>query len=214
MCFSATASFSASALLTVTGVATMYKASNLPQKIFACIPFIFAFQQFSEGILWLSLLHPSWYQWRNPATYLFQIFAQVLWPAYIPLSVFLLETITDRKRVLLPFFLLGITLSSYTIFVLYKYPVHAVAQNHHILYTAGFPLAKKWYYGIIYFLPTVIAPIVSSIKYLKWFGVLLFASYIISRIFFHFYEISVWCFFGALISFTTFSIICKLQKSK
>lgn len=213
MCFSATASFSSSALLAATGVVTIYKAGNTPQRVFAAIPLVFAVQQFTEGVLWMSLLHTSWSQWRETTTYIFQFFAQVAWPVYIPFSAMLLENDHKRKRLLLFFLLFGIALALYTGMALYKYPVHAVASDHHILYTAGFPLAQQWYYGLVYFLPTVVALAISSIGYLRWLGALFFISYLFTRLFFQFYEISVWCFFGAVISFTVFFMIRGLQKN-
>ena len=57
MCFSAEASFGASAILLTIGVISLNKSVNVPQKVLSCIPFIFGVQQFSEGILWLSLYH-------------------------------------------------------------------------------------------------------------------------------------------------------------
>ena len=55
MCFSPTASFSASAALAVIGILTLKKTSAPHQFLFAYIPLIFASQQFIEGFLWLLL---------------------------------------------------------------------------------------------------------------------------------------------------------------
>ena len=207
MCFSSTASFSASALLAATGVASFARATNTPQKVLAGVPVIFSVQQFTEGVLWMSLTHPEWHAWQGVATYLFQIFAQVVWPFYIPLAVLLFEPERQRRQVIFVLFGCGIALALFSSFCLYWYPVQAVIGNHHIRYVPGFPLAQKWYYGLIYFLPTILAPVISSSRPLRWLGYLFLMSYAASRLLFHFYEISVWCFFGALISFTIFFTI-------
>jgi hypothetical protein len=55
MCFSASASFGASLVLSVIGVATIKNTRHREQLPFASIPFVFAVQQFSEGVLWLTL---------------------------------------------------------------------------------------------------------------------------------------------------------------
>ena len=55
MCFSATASFGASAVLGAIGIIAVAKAKTKPQRLFATIPLIFAVQQLTEGLLWLSL---------------------------------------------------------------------------------------------------------------------------------------------------------------
>ncbi len=212
MCFSAAASFSSSALLAATGVVTIYKAGNTPRRVFAGIPLVFAVQQLIEGVLWMSLSHPSWHLYREPSTYLFQVFAQMVWPVYMPLLAILFENERKKKHLLLVLLSFGIALSSYSGFGLYRYPVYAFAQEHHIRYISYLPLAQKWYYGVLYFLPTIIAPAVSNVKYLRWLAGLFFISYVITRIFFHFYEISVWCFFGAVISFSVFFMSRQLQK--
>lgn len=214
MCFSATASFSSSALLATTGVVSMYRASNKAQRLFAAVPLVFAVQQFTEGVLWMSLSHPSWYQYRESSTYLFQVFAQMIWPVYMPLLTVLFENERKKKNLIMVFLLFGITLSVYTAYGLYRYPTYAMAQEHHIRYISDFQLAKKWYYGVLYFLPTIIAPAFSNVKYLRWLAALFFMSYVATRIFFHFYEISVWCFFGAVISFSIFFMVRKLQKKE
>jgi hypothetical protein len=212
MCFSATASFSASTLLAATGIVSFTQAKNNPQRILAGIPFIFSVQQFTEGILWLSLMHTAWRGWEHTATYAFQIFAQMLWPVYIPLSILFFEQEQVRRYVILFLLLCGIALSLYTGYAFYTYSVHAFAENHHIRYVSTFPLVQKWYYGLVYFLPTIVAPIVSSSKPLRWLGYLFFISYVGVRLLFHFYEISVWCFFGALISFSILYMICRPLK--
>ncbi len=178
----------------------------------AGIPFVFAIQQCVEGVLWMSLLHPAWHRWEGAATYLFQVFAQVVWPVYIPLSILFFENSRSRQRMIFLLFLFGVGLSACTCYYLYQYPVQAIAEHHHIRYEPGFPLAQKWYYGLLYFLPTILAPILSSVRHIRWLGYLFLFSYAVSRVLFHFYEISVWCFFGALISAMVLFIITRPLK--
>ena len=59
MCFSAGASFGASALLGVAGAIAVTRATTIPQRLFASIPFVFSVQQLAERLLWLSLKNPS-----------------------------------------------------------------------------------------------------------------------------------------------------------
>ena len=54
MCFSATASFSAGALLLGIGVLTLRLASRPREWPIAAIPLLFAVQQLSEGVIWLT----------------------------------------------------------------------------------------------------------------------------------------------------------------
>jgi hypothetical protein len=51
MCFSATASFSASIVIGTLGVVTFKKSKNSNLKFLGAIPFLFAVQQFTEGFV-------------------------------------------------------------------------------------------------------------------------------------------------------------------
>jgi len=214
MCFSSSFSFGASAVLGVTGIASMAYSRTLPQRVLSGIPIIFAIQQFTEGILWLALMHSEWAHWGKAATYLFLVFAQVIWPVYVPLSMLLFEREPARKRMMAALAAAGFMFSIYLSYCLFSSPVSAAIDSHHIRYELGFSLAKKWYYGLLYFIPTIIAPVISSIKRLHWIGYLFLASYILARLLFHFYVISVWCFFGAWISIIVLWIIVRLNNDR
>ena len=60
MCFSATASFSAGAVLTGLGAVSLSKASSPREYPFASIPLLFGIQQITEGFVWLSMTHPDY----------------------------------------------------------------------------------------------------------------------------------------------------------
>lgn len=82
MCFSAAASFGASATLTGVGVLAARQVTAPNQRAFAAIPVIFAIQQFVEGFVWLSLTQESWAEWTRLSTFSFLFFAEVLWPMW------------------------------------------------------------------------------------------------------------------------------------
>jgi hypothetical protein len=212
MCFSPSISFGASAVLTSIGVTSIFYARTFPQRVLACIPIIFAVQQFSEGILWIALLNPVHNNWEKPAAYTFLNFAQVVWPIFMPLCMLLFERDAKRKVIMSILLLAGITLGAYLFYCLFTYPIKAIAQHHHIRYDLGFALSTAWYFGLLYFIPTIIAPMFSSVKRMPLLGYLFLGSYIISRLLFHFYVISVWCFFGAVISIVVLSIIIRSRR--
>ena len=212
MCFSPSVSFGASAVLSAVGVVSFVCSRTTSQKVLSGVPILFALQQFTEGILWLALLDPGWAQWAKPATYGFQVFAQMVWPVYIPLSMLLFERNAMRKRILAILMLTGIGLAAYLGYCLYHYPISATADMDHIKYELGFPLAHKWCFALIYFLPTILSPVFSSNKTLRWLGYLFFASYLLARLLLLYFIISVWCFFGALISITVLAMVLKLRK--
>lgn len=51
MCFSASVSFSAGAVLSVIGVATLRQVKRPAEILFAATPILFALQQIAEGLL-------------------------------------------------------------------------------------------------------------------------------------------------------------------
>jgi hypothetical protein len=214
MCFSPVASFGASVVLSGIGIVAMAKARTVPEKFLSGIPVLFAIQQCLEGTLWLALSNPDWAQWQWPTTFGFLLFAQVVWPIYMPIAMLLFEDDPLRKRILTFCTISGFALGTYLVFCLLHYPISASANEHHIRYDLGFALARKWYYGLLYFVPTIVSSLFSSTRRLRWLGYLFLASYIAARLLFQHFVVSVWCFFGAIISIVVLVIVLKLREEK
>lgn len=211
MCFSAEVSFSASAVLAVSGVVAVKKASSAKQLFFAGIPFIFAVQQLAEGVLWVSFTHVEFEKFRQLSTLVFLVFAQVIWPSWVPFSVLMVERNPARKLLLKAFLLIGITLSVYVLYCLCVYPVAAYPDAHHLKYELGFPLANSLLAAVFYFIPTVLSCVVSSAKRMTTLGLVLLGSYLLARLFFREYSLSVWCFFSAIISITVIYVVILMR---
>jgi hypothetical protein len=214
MCFSAEASFSASAVLGIVGVITVKKVKDPSQLAFACIPFLFGFQQLSEGVLWLSLTHTEYAYLQTTSTYLFLIIAQIIWPTWVPYSIMLLEKNEKHRKNLKIILGIGIALSLYLTFCYLFYNVKAEISNHHIKYNLDFPHEKHflWLTALFYFIPTVVSAFVSSVKRMHLLGTTILLSCILTRLFTIHYFISVWCFFAAIISVLVLLIIVRLQR--
>jgi hypothetical protein len=207
MCFSAEASFAASAVLTVSGVVAVKKVSSKEWLLFACIPFIFATQQLAEGILWLSYTHAVFEKFRHASVIAFLVFAQVIWPVWVPLSMLSLEKLPSRRIVLKFILAAGAILSAYVAVCLFIFPVDGYPSAHHIKYELGFPLSTSLIAAAFYFTATVLSCIVSSAKRMTTLGFVILGSYILAKLFFSEHSISVWCFFAAIISITVIYVI-------
>lgn len=105
MCFSLEASVGAGVLLTSISVLTLKKTKNKQELMFASIPLIFGIQQFIEGILWLTIPRAEFQNMTLIASFSFVFIAQVIWPSWIPLSVYLFDP-KSRKSVFLKYLLL------------------------------------------------------------------------------------------------------------
>lgn len=213
MCFSAEASFGASAVIMTIGLVSLKKSRDLPQKFLSCIPVIFAVQQFAEGVLWISKTHPGHTQLANMATYAFLIFAQVVWPLVLPFSILLLEKEDKKKKILSAFVVMGIILASVFAYTLAFFPVQSSVSCYHIRYDIGYPPLLQ-HKGIFYLIVTIFPQLISSHKRIKLLGITMFTAYVITRIFYEYYLTSVWCFFAAIISIVVLSVIIELEKSQ
>jgi heme/copper-type cytochrome/quinol oxidase subunit 4 len=212
MCFSAGASFGAGVVLSVIGITAIKQSRISSQMVFAGIPLIFAVQQVTEGFVWFSLLNPAYAPRLQPATYIFLTFAYIAWPSWVPLSILLLEKDTKRRKILSAGLASGLLVSVYLAYRLLTQNIHAEIIGMHISYDLGFPGSALHYAAILYFASTIIPPFISSVKKMWLFGFSIAIAYLITRIFFDDYELSIWCFFAAIISAAVFTIILDLQK--
>ena len=207
MCFSAGASFTSGALLSVIGTETLRKVHKPSQIVFACIPLFFAFQQFAEGILWVSVNHPEYAFVRTVSMYIFLALAWVVWPSLVPLSVIMLEGNKTRKKIIGFFLAAGALVSVFNLYGMLMFKADARITGAHIEYQSGFDIPFG-YNAIIFYLAATIAPLfVSSVRRMHVFGAIIALSFIVSVIFYTRCLTSVWCFFAAVISFVVYYII-------
>ena len=207
MCFSATASFTGGGLISLIGIASMMKARKPTQKLFAGIPFLFGFQQIAEGILWTTLKSGEHDQLQSAVTYTFLITALVIWPVMMPLSIWLMEEIKKRRKILAGLTLIGGILSLFYVFCLISYNVTPQIESFHIKYIDNFPVIPVRI-AFVFYVVTTIAPLfISSMKRMWLFGILITISCIITSILFSQYLTSVWCFFAAVISAVIYWIL-------
>lgn len=200
MCFSATASFTASAVLLVIGVVTVRSARQPNEWPFAAIPLLFALQQFSEGIIWLT------FQAEGPLvdsanvamTYAYTFFSHVLWPMYVPVAVWLIEPAAPRRRTLAAFAIAGAVVGLFLLGVMFSFPVTSRPTEHHVEYVLPhfFGAATMTFY----MMASSVSLILSTHSTVKIFGVLAVLSFIVAYAFYATWFISVWCFFAGLMS--------------
>ena len=212
MCFSATASFTASAAIGAAGVVSLIKAKEPEHKFFASIPLIFSVQQFTEGFVWLSSSHTELAWLHNPAMYSFLVFAQVVWPVWVPLSILFIEK-DERRRLIFSMLLgLGISVAMYLGCALIFLNVRGEIDCSHIRYSIDHPAFLKWPSNILYGLSTVLSPLVSRNRGIRTMGLMLGISYIMTDVFMRIYLVSVWCFFAATMSVMVIFIVRNTER--
>jgi hypothetical protein len=209
MCFSANASFVTGSVLLAGGIASLKYAKGNNQIPFASIPLIFSIQQFCEGILWLSIEKPEYAPFHDFSKYAFMLFAQVVWPFWVPFSVFLFENNEGRKKIIKITLALGVIVAAYLGFCILNFPLTATAEQYHISYHLNYPHQGLLLIGALYFIPTVFPPLFSSLNSVKIIGLLNLFSYLLTKYYFESHVISVWCFFAAVISITVLLAVKK-----
>jgi hypothetical protein len=197
MCFSASASFTASGAL----AASSYAISRLPkkesEKTLSFIPLIFAAHQFIEGVLWLNHAGLCPDQYKEGSIYGYTFIAYALWPIYVPFAIYKLETKKVRRVIILLCQAIGFYVSVTSLLSILHNPVGVSIVDRGFSYSIQTP---DWIMAP-YFISVSIPFLISSEKKLVLFGAGLTISCIAAALMTsssHFP--SVWCFYAAVLS--------------
>ena len=198
MCYSATASFSASAVLVMIGATLLWLNKNKNYLPLTLFPVLFAIQQAAEGFLWLGIA-------PNFAKNLFLFIAFIGWPVWVPFSFWFAEEGLWSKQALSVCFGIGLVVSSLLGLVIPNMEVSITSASILSLYPSHFYAHDILY--IDYALATVMPFFLSSLPNSSLMGFLFAFSALlivwIDRTFF----VSLWCFVSALISIGLFFIL-------
>lgn len=197
MCFSANAGFIAGAALTVAGVVSISQVRKPGHLIFASMPLLFAIQQICEGFVWTSLTNPDYASWHEPSKYAFLLFAQVIWPFFIPLSILTIEPSSKRRKIIRYFLIIGIACSLILCYRLFFVTASAEIDGCHIAYRIGWSKTMLTITGTLYLTAIVISPFFSSWRNAIVLAFVNVVSLVTTEVFYEAYLVSVWCFFAA-----------------
>ena len=197
MCFSATASFTAGAVLIGIGAFTVSRVRRAPELLFALIPGLFGVQQVIEGALWMTFPDNSPHA-NFVLTYGYSFFSHVLWPMYVPVAVLLLEPEAWRRRLLVGIALAGALVGLYLLYFLVTEPMVSQVVNKHIRYESPH-FFVAWVVSL-YVLATCVSSFISSCNTIRMFGVATFIALLVAYAIYAYWFISVWCFFAAVLS--------------
>lgn len=204
MCFSATASFTASAVLVPAGLYCLKEARHAekPYWLLAVMPLLFGIQQLFEGQLWLAVAADDVLAQKHYALG-FMFFSHFFWLFWIPLLCYFLDDVEWRKRVFLALAVVGAMFGasmywpvlindSWLNVVLVK---HTITYDARLIYDDVMPeIIPRVVYAIIVIMPLLM----SGEKILRVFGWIITATVIgTAWIFSHAY-VSNWCFFAAI----------------
>ncbi len=206
MCFSATASFTASALLIPGGFYCLRAAFVKDSRYIpiAVIPLAFGIQQSLEGLLWLGLAstYPIAIRFCSLA-YLF--FPHWFWLFWAPIAVSRVESDPIVKKISLLCAGIGLTYGTLLYFPLLRFQhwLSVETLRGSIDYQTKLifdPFLSRDLCYLIYVGLIVLPMISSSESKLKVLGGLVFLSATLCYFIYHYAFTSVWCFGAAILS--------------
>ena len=207
MCFSATVSYSAAAVLVTTGLYTVHQARRLPVPywMWAAIPVFFGFQQAFEGRVW-QMLDAGNAGAAVPYALGFHFFSHFLWLWWLPLCSYLVEPGKIRKRVIGGCAIFGAFAGTLVYSVMLSHPewMSVAVREHSIYYSFSVPYRSSIHLPItpaaLYALTVLVPLLLSSHSKIRIFGGLTALSMVLTAQAYSAAYVSVWCFFAAALS--------------
>jgi hypothetical protein len=198
MCFSPEADFTASVVVGAVGVETLRRVRTRRELIVGALPLLFALHQFTEAFVWLGLRGEVSGGLAHTATDIYVIYAYAVLPVIVPVGFYLIEPSSTRRRWVLPFIVLGVLVGGYMLWRVTQYPIYAQEQASCINYLTNTPLETQA--AVAYVIATCTPALLSSRRYLQWFGVVNLVGVAIAFSVREAEFTSVWCLYAALVS--------------
>jgi hypothetical protein len=218
MCFSATVSYSASAVLVTTGLYAVQQArwQQLPYWLLALVPVLFGIQQGFEGRVWQEI-DAGRASAAVPYALGFHFFSHFLWLWWFPLCSTLLERGKIRRRVFLGLGIFGAFAGGLVYFTILFHPdwMAVAVREHSIVYrvssTYRGPVSIPIPASALYVLVVLVPLLFSSHRHIRIFGGLVALSVVLASVAYGYAFVSVWCFFAAVLSLYIVYMIRKLK---
>jgi len=209
MCFSATASFTSSAVVAVVGVATVAISRGPREWLFASLPLLFAAHQFAEGAVWLALTGNGALGGVGPWGFMYMLYAQGVLPLLVPLSVWLIEPSRRRKRMVLPFLVLGAALTLYQLWTLVHFPTAIFVESHSVAYRN--PGSSNTLVATLYVIATCGSLFFSEYRDIVALGAVNLIGVLVVLWVKQYAFTSVWCAYAAAVSILIYFYFRRLR---
>lgn len=216
MCFSAIASFTASALLIPTGLYCRHIAQHRDRRYqsLATIPLLFGIQQACEGGVWLGLQHnvPNLSQ---ISALLFLAFSHGCWLVWVPWAIAQYEPHPVKQRLCYSLLAIGALFALSLQLPFWSTPhtfapkiVRGAIDYQTVLWWDAW-ISRDWLH-LIYACMVVAPFILTGNPTLQGFAALIAVSAGITHLTTHYAFVSIWCFWAALISLSLGGILHRL----
>ena len=198
MCFSFQADLAAGAVIAPIGVVTLLQVRHRGELLIGALPALFALHQLTESLVWAGFDGRVSDEVAEAATRVYLVFAQAVLPVLVPLGMYLLEPVRDRRRHILPFVVLGALVGAYLLVVSGVEPISARREDRLVVYDTA--LGIPFYVAVAYVAATCAPALLQSERYLREFGAVNLAGVAIAGVLAASAFASVWCVYAALAS--------------
>lgn len=195
MCFSMTADLVAGTALVPVAALCLREVKYPRELLFAALPALFSFHQFSEVAVWAGLDGDVSPGLANLAMRVYLFIAWPLLPTYMPLSIMLLETPGRARSRVMPFLALGLIVSAYLGWVVLANPVTVIRHHHGLEYLTVVQHPMIW--AVLYVIAVIAPALVSRYRSIVAFGVVNLVGLILVAIYYTQAFASLWCVFAA-----------------
>ncbi len=168
MCFSAEADIVTGAVVAVAGVDALRHVRHRRELALAGLPLILAAHQLVEAVVWSDLEGHTPPVGSGAAVWLYAAVAFVVLPAYVPWAVRAVEPLAERRRLMLPFAVLGVLVALAYAGAMDQRAVVAAIEGNHISYDTG--LTYGGAVSALYILAACAPLLVSSHRRIVIFG--------------------------------------------
>jgi len=216
MCFSATASFTAAAVLIPLGMYCIKDTISWDKTYipFACYPLFFGIQQMIEGLIWQAKDNGLN---AEITIYGFFFFSHLFWLFWVPFSVWIIERNQQKKQMMFYSIFAGLIFGLSMYIPLYTNDnwFSIAITNHSISYKVILiydRIMPRQIVQFIYTLIVVLPLLFTSVKIIKRFGLMILMSIFLASYYFEYAFVSVWCYFSAILSSYLYFVLYQAKK--
>ena len=198
MCFTAGASFTASAVLATAGTATLREVRSKRELLLAMFPVVFSVHQLIEGVLWLTIGQEPLRHLAQWLTVSYLVVAYSFWPIASPAALYLIEPDPKRKTTFVPLLVFGAGISMYLLYFTIFGSAEASIVHCSIAYNTGVPYPDQ--FTLLYAIAVLLPFFFSSYPPISALGIM---NLMLCGVIYYVYRVtfdSVWCFFAAALS--------------
>jgi hypothetical protein len=220
MCFSASASFTAAAVLVPLGLYSTHLARSGTQQDYvplAMTPLFFGLQQFTEGLVWTGIDAGRIEPLTSLASVAFLFFAYCFWMIWIPFSAWSIAMGRESDSLARRLGWLWVVASLLGIAFFVPVLLHppAVQPAVHATRRLLYPPSTIWHafistepIGALAYWGFIVLPLLAlSDRAVKLFGILILVSIFLTWLTYSQTFNSVWCFYSAILSIMVLWIV-------